>query len=87
MVYRIPACLISEDKTLQVSGMFRRKLQVLAATGVWFAIACFANTAIIRSATGARPLRLERDRDVTQPGGEPLHLAGHEVHQIFVIED
>lgn len=71
-----------------VMGYFKQALPyVLGITGLWFFIAYFANTSIIRHATGARPL--ERKENVRVYNiVENLCIAGDiEMPKINIVED
>ena len=51
------------DQSLAIAGSFAP--YVLIGVTIWFLIAYFANTAMIRSATGARPLNVRKTKGFT----------------------
>ena len=60
---------------------------VLGGVAVWFLIAWFANTAIIRSATGARPLQRRENKRVYNLVENLCMAQGISMPQINLIED
>ena len=45
---------------------------------IWFLIAYWANTSIINSATGSKPLDRIENKTRLQPGRKPMYVARHE---------
>jgi len=60
---------------------------VLAGVAIWFLIAYFANTAIIRSATGARPLERKENKRVYNLVENLCMTKGMPLPKINIIED
>jgi len=60
---------------------------ILGGVAVWFIIAYFANTAIIRSATGARPLQRKENKRVYNLVENLCMAQGMTMPQINLIED
>lgn len=60
---------------------------ILLATGLWFLIAYFANTAIIRAATGARPLERTENKRVYNLVENLCIAQGIPMPKVNVIED
>ena len=78
---------ISEDRQ-QVGAVFLQAMPwVLVGTGIWFCIAYFANTAIIQSATGARPLERRENTRVYNLVENLCISQGMRLPKVYVIED
>ncbi len=60
---------------------------VLAMVGIWFAIAWFSNTAIIRNATGARPLERKNNKRVYNLVENLCMSQGMPIPKINIIDD
>jgi heat shock protein HtpX len=60
---------------------------ILAGVGIWFVIAYFANTAIIRSATGAQPLERKENKRVYNLVENLCMAQGMPMPKVNVIED
>jgi heat shock protein HtpX len=60
---------------------------ILVGVAIWFLIAYFANTAIIRSATGARPLQRKENKRVYNLVENLCMTQGMAMPQINLIED
>ena len=82
----------SDEESVDVWGQslqFFRQLtpMILGGVAIWFLIAYFANTAIIRSATGARPLQRKENKRVYNLVENLCMTQGMTMPQINLIED
>lgn len=80
--------LIQEVNTAEVNYYFLQALPwVAGGVGIWFAIAYFANTAMVRAATGARPLQRRDNPRVYNIVENLCMTCGMDMPQINVIDD
>ncbi len=78
---------ISEDKTMVMPVFLQAMPLVLIGTAIWFAVAYFANTAIIQAATGARPLERKENMRVYNLVENLCISQGMKMPKVYVIED
>lgn len=79
--------VILEDKTQATPAFLQTMPLVLAGVAIWFAIAWFANTAIIQAATGARPLERKENMRVYNLVENLCISQGMKMPKVYVIED
>ena len=73
------------DQSLEITGSLAP--YILIGVAVWFVIAYFANTAMIRSATGARPLERKENKRVYNLVENMCMTKGMTMPKVNIIED
>lgn len=79
--------IISRDKSIVGSQFVMTMPLVLAGVGIWFTIAYFSHSALIRMATGARPLERRENMRVYNLAENLCIAQGMKMPKVFVIED
>lgn len=80
--------LVQELNAEEVNYYFLQALPwVVGGVGLWFAIAYFANTAMVRAATGARPLERRENPRVYNIVENLCMTCGMDMPQVNVVDD
>lgn len=90
-VFLISALTVGEDEVFSTADVTYTFLQVapivVAVIGIWFVIAYFANTSIINSSTGARPLERKENPRIYNLVENLCISCGMKMPKVNVIDD